>query len=159
VRVSTAALYSGVRKERKDHRTTKYVPTKWSELTFRVKTRVKKDSPDGTRNTPAGRTLQKFQYTLESLDGRDLLTEAKLNGARDKIRGPARFFASELQKVPLVKGEVPEESVAPQGTEEAVNLADNGTNLRDVEQGALKRKRQKEKKGKRKKKAAAAERA
>jgi hypothetical protein len=64
VRVSTAALYSGVRREKKESKTSKYVVVKWSEKIYRVKTRIKKDSPDGIRNTPLGRQLQKFQYTL-----------------------------------------------------------------------------------------------
>lgn len=93
VRVSIAATTSAARKEIKSLKTTKNIVVKFSPELYRIKSIVKPDNDNYERG------LQKLQYTLETLQGRPLHTERRLNDPANRQRRPARFFANELLAV------------------------------------------------------------
>jgi hypothetical protein len=90
VRASMSSLYSKVRKIIKSGKG-KLIPVKYSPDILVVS----KVIPPSEENKDFARP----EYLLETLDGEHILTEAKKNDARDRVRESRRFFGSDLQRV------------------------------------------------------------
>lgn len=103
VRVLLRATSTKIRKTYKDLKTRKYIPIQWSTELYCVRSVVAQD-----RNRPEG--TAKRQYTLETLEGEPLNTEALKTDARTRVRRPARFFASELQFIAKNKDAINDEA-------------------------------------------------
>ena len=90
VRASMSSLYSKVRKLIKSGKG-KLIPVKYSPDIL-VVSRVILPAAEN-------RDFARPEYYLETLDGEPILTEAKGNDARDRVRESRRFFGSDLQRV------------------------------------------------------------